>query len=173
MVIVVSPVENAVPTDARSFGAFIRAHDRQLRGVAWAVVRDQNQTDDVMQAAYEKAFRGLSTFDGKSAMSTWLHSIVYRTALDYVRYEGRRRHEDVEELRNFSGGGDTVSGSGLGRAELEAVMEQLDPRDRAAMMLIAGWGYSYDEAADILGEARGTVASRIGRARRRMERWGQ
>ncbi len=173
MVLAVSSVDNAAPHDARSFGECIRAHDQQLRGVAWAVVRDQHQTDDVMQAAYEKAFRALPTFDGRSSISTWLHSIVYRTALDHVRYEGRRRHEDVDELRSLSAGGDSAAGFGVGRLELEAVMDQLSPPDRAALMLVAGWGYSYDEAAKILGEARGTVASRVSRARRRLERWEQ
>lgn len=158
--------------DARSFGDFIRAHDQKLRGVAWSVVRDQHQTDDIMQTAYEKAFRALPAFDGRSAMSTWLYSIVYRTALDHVRYEGRRRHDDVDEIRNLSGsGGDMAAAGGVSRAELEAVMDQLGPEDRTALMLVVGWGYSYDEAAELLGEARGTVASRVSRARRRLERW--
>lgn len=173
VVLVMDSIDTAAPHDAQSFGEFIRAHDKQLRGVAWAVVRDQHQTDDVMQAAYEKAFRALPGFDGRSALSTWLHSIVYRTALDHIRYEGRRRHQDVDDLRNLSSGGDQAASAGLGRIEIEAIMDQLDPSDRAALMLVAGWGYSYDEAALILGEARGTVASRVSRARRRLERWEQ
>ncbi len=166
-------VDTAAANDARSFGEFIRAHDQQLRGVAWSVVRDQHQTDDVMQAAYEKAFRALPEFSGRSAMSTWLHSIVYRTALDHIRYEGRRRHQDVDDLHNVGRGGDSAANAGMGRVELDAVMGQLGPADRAALMLVAGWGYSYDDAAEILGEARGTVASRVSRARRRLERWEQ
>lgn len=166
-------IDTAAPLDAQSFGEFIRVHDKQLRGVAWAVVRHQQQTDDVMQAAYEKAFRALPGFDGRSSLSTWLHSIVYRTALDHVRYEGRRRHEDVDNLRNISRGADDAASAGLGRVEVEAIMDQLDPSDRATLMLVAGWGYSYDDAAEILGEARGTVASRVSRARARLERWEQ
>ncbi len=173
MTLVVDSPNTTAPFDARSFGEFIRTHDKQLRGVAWSVVRDQHQTDDVMQAAYEKAFRALPEFDGRSAMSTWLHSIVYRTALDHLRYEGRRRHDDVDELRNVGTAGDAAASGGVGRVELEAVMSQLGPEDRTALMLVAGWGYSYDEAAEILGEARGTVASRVSRARGRLERWEQ
>lgn len=169
----VESVDSPAQYDARSFGEFIRAHDKQLRGVAWSVVRDRHQTDDVMQAAYEKAFRALPGFDGRSTMSTWLHSIVYRTALDHLRYEGRRRHDDVDDLRNLGGGGDSSAAGGVGRVELDAVMGQLGPEDRTALMLVAGWGYSYDDAAEILGEARGTVASRVSRARRRLERWEQ
>lgn len=173
MVAAMDTVNDVGQNDARSFGEFIRSHDKRLRGVAWAVVRDQHQTDDVMQAAYEKAFRALPNFDGRSTMSTWLHSIVYRTALDHVRYEGRRRHQDVDQLHNVGSGGDSAAGAGIGRIELEAVMEQLGPADRTALMLVAGWGYSYDDAAEIMGEARGTVASRVSRARRRLERWEQ
>jgi RNA polymerase sigma-70 factor (ECF subfamily) len=157
--------------DARSFGAFLREHDHKLRGVAWAVVRDDHQTDDVMQSAYEKAFRALPDFDGRSSLTTWLHSIVYRTALDHVRFEGRRRHEDVDDLLNSSQPGSDAAGVGIDRLELAAAMDRLAPEERTALMLVAGLGYSYDETADIMGEARGTVASRVSRARARLERW--
>ena len=52
----------------------IRQWDHDLRGVVWAVVRSSHATDDVMQTAYEKAFRSLDRFGGRSAMKTWLHS---------------------------------------------------------------------------------------------------
>ncbi len=139
--------------------------------MAWAVVRDPNRTDDIMQAAYEKAFRALSTFDGRSQFSTWLHSIVYRTAIDHSRYEGRRRHDDLDSLRNQGNDTGDAASASIGRMEMESVMEQLAPEERVALMLVAGWGYSYDEVAEILGEARGTVASRVSRARSRLERW--
>lgn len=158
---------------AASFGAFIREHDRQLRGVAWAVVRDPHRTDDVMQAAYEKAFRSLDRFDGRSSMTTWLHSIVYRTAIDHLRYEGRRRHDDVDEITALGAPLDDVATASLGRMELQAALEQLSPEERAALLLVTAEGHSYDEAAEILGEARGTVASRVSRARARLERWEQ
>jgi RNA polymerase sigma-70 factor (ECF subfamily) len=167
------PSSSAPPLDARSFGRFIRDHDQQLRGVAWAVVRDQHQTDDIMQTAYEKAFRALPDFDGRSSLSTWLHSIVYRTALDHVRYEGRRRHDDVDNMIHLDDRRTDAAASGIGRVELEAAMDKLAPEERTALMLVAGWGYSYDDAAAIMGEARGTVASRVSRARKRLGRWEQ
>lgn len=49
--------------DAAAFGALIRRHDPDLRGVAWSVCRLANTTDDIMQAAYEKAFRSIDGFD--------------------------------------------------------------------------------------------------------------
>lgn len=155
--------------DPKAFGALIRQYDDRLRGVAWAVVRDPHRTDDVMQSAYEKAFRSIRRFDGRSSISTWLHSIVYRTAIDSTRYEGRRRHDDIDEMPAVASPVDAER-QALSRVEVESVMDRLSPEDRAALMLIAGHGLSYDEAAAILGEARGTVASRVSRARQRLAR---
>ncbi len=157
--------------DVAAFGTLIRQWDGDLRGVAWSVVRSAHATDDVMQSAYEKAFRSLARFDGRSSLKTWLHSVVYRTALDHVRYEGRRRHEDLEVVDREGPTGDTTSARALGQAELRQALDSLEPEWRAALMLTAGLGYSYDDAAAIMGEARGTVASRVNRARSRIARW--
>ncbi len=156
--------------DAQAFGALIRHFDQDLRGVAWAVVRTAHGTDDVMQAAYEKAFRAIGSFDGRAAFKTWLHTIVHRTAIDHLRYENRRRHEEIDEADRHRGAGAT-GGEQAGvhdRMELTALLDELDPDQRVALMLTTGLGYSYDEAAEILGEARGTVASRVNRARKRL-----
>ena len=155
--------------DAAAFGELIRAHDRDLRGVVWGVVRNQTDTDDVMQQAYEKAFRSIKTFDGRSTMKTWLHTICYRVAIDYVRYEGRRRHEDqsVLDQRPIPG----PEGPALDRLEVTDSLDQLDPEQRALLMLTAWQGYTFEEAAEIVGTQRGTVSSRMSRVRKKMTRW--
>ena len=159
--------------DPGAFGSLIRAWDHDLRGVAWSVVRSDTATDDVMQDAYERAFRSLDRFDGRATMKTWLHSIVYRTAIDHLRYEGRRRHDDVEDLRPVAGTDARAApeATAIGRQELATVLEDCTPDQRAMLMLTAGLGYSFDETAEILGENRGTVASRVSRARSRLTRW--
>lgn len=154
--------------DVRAFGALLREYDHDLRGVAWNVVRSAHATDDVMQDAYEKAFRALDRFDGRSSLKTWLHSIVYRAALDHLRYEGRRRHDDLSALDRHVPDGDTTYGSALGRAEFRSAMAALDPEQRVALYLTAALGYSFDEAAEITGERRGTIASRVSRARKKL-----
>ena len=84
--------------DADAFGQLLRLWDGDLRGVAWSVARSAAATDDIMQDAYERAFRAIDGFNGESAMKTWLHSIVYRSALDFVRYEDRRAHDDASAV---------------------------------------------------------------------------
>lgn len=44
--------------------------------MAWAIVRDRDQTDDVMQAAYEKAYRSLDTRRSHPKLSQWVNSVA-------------------------------------------------------------------------------------------------
>ena len=159
--------------DAGAFGQLLRLWDGDLRGVAWSVARSAAATDDIMQDAYERAFRAIDGFNGESAMKTWLHSIVYRSALDFVRYEDRRAHDDASELGNVA---TTTSGTqpdvtAVDRSELASVLEACTLEERAMLMLTTGLGYSFDETAAILDMKRGTVASRVGRVRARLSRW--
>ena len=156
--------------NAAAFGAFVKQHDHELRGGVWAVVRSTHATDDVMQASYEKAFRSIDTFDGRSSLTTWLHTICHRTALDHLRYEGRRRHDDVDDLRREAGDASTER-SAIARSEIMAAFDGLDPIDRVLLTLVAALGLSFDEASTITGLRRGTVSSRVSRARARIRRW--
>jgi len=156
--------------DPAAFGAFLRLHDRDLRGVAWAVVRSDHATDDIMQSAYEKAFRAIGGFDGRSSLKTWLHAICYRTAIDYTRYEGRRRHDDVEH-QTVGQGMRVVPDTAeevVSRASLDEAFALLDDHERPLLMLTLGLGYSYDEVSAVMDIPRGTVASRVNRARKRI-----
>lgn len=159
--------------DAAAFGALIRHFDRDLRGVVWAVVRSQVDTDDVMQTSYEKAFRSLGSFDGRSSVKTWLHSICYRSAIDHVRYEGRRRHESIDNVAAALNSGSSVSELATAGVDVGRAFAQLSEEHRVLLMLTIGLGYSFDETAEIVGMRRGTVASKVSRARTKLERgWG-
>lgn len=161
----------AVDGNAAAFASLLRLWDGDLRGVAWAVVGG-NGLDDVMQSAYERAFRAIDSFGGRSSMKTWLHSIVYRTAIDHARYEGRRRHDNVDDAGVLPLTKSTATESeALDQMEIGELLRRLSSDQREALMLTIGLGYSYDEAAEITGESRGTIASRVNRARSRLERW--
>lgn len=154
--------------DAWAFGQIIRHHENDLRGLVWSVVRNGHHADDVLQTAFEKAFRQIKTFKGTAPMKSWLQSICYRAALDHLRYEGRRRHLDIDAVASVAATDDVAH-----RVEtldnFDAVMASLDPETRALLMLTAGHGHTIPEAARITGLPVGTVNSRLSRARRRLQ----
>ncbi len=143
------------------FEATVREHDDALRGFAYRLVgRD---LDDVMQVAYLAAFRALPSFRHDSSVSTWLHRIVYTTALNHVRANRRRLHRD-----NWSGrraAATDLATAVSDRLDIARALGQLPVEQRSALLLVDGQGFSYDEAAAVLGVAAGTIASRLSRAR--------
>lgn len=151
--------------DLAAFGHLVRQWDDDLRGVVWSVLRNSHDTDDVMQRSYEKAIQALSSFRERASMKTWLHAICMRTAIDHTRYENRRRHLPDTELDRQVAPSST-SDVVLGRLELAHALELLEPQTRGLVMLTVGLGYSFDEAAEISGLPRGTVASRVARAKK-------
>lgn len=171
----VRKVEMGVPDQSLSsrdpvgFGRMLREHDRDLRGVVWSVLRDRDAVDDVMQMAYEKAFRSIDGFEHNSTVKTWLHTICYRTAIDYSRHEGRRRHLSLVNIEHEPSHHST-SDAAIARIDLARALDQLDAETRSMMTMTAGLGMSYDEVAAITGVPRGTVASKVSRARTLLRR---
>jgi RNA polymerase sigma-70 factor (ECF subfamily) len=155
------------PGDVEGFAALVRSHDDDLRALVWSVVRDRWLMDDVLQAAYEKAFRGLGSFRGDSSVRTWLHRICYTTAIDALRHERRRRHESLDEPGALPGRGDPADGA-VSRVDLARAWDALPADQRAALTLVAVHRMTYDEAAQVCRTRAGTVASRVSRARARL-----
>lgn len=170
--------ERARQGNAAAFGQLIEGYDRDLRGAVWAIVQSNDATDDIMQVAYEKAFRAIRGFRGQSALKTWLHRICVRAAIDHSRYENRRRHVDIDVV-DATGAFSKFTASATNvdhvddEIEVQSLLSGLDPEQRALLMLTAGLGYSFDETAMIMDMKRGTVASKVGRAKEALRAKGQ
>ncbi len=152
--------------DHAAFTSLIRDCDERMRRLAHRVIGEPAGADDALQDAYVKAYRKLSTFDGQSAFSTWLYTIVYRTCLDQIRSRNRRA-----EVGLFAAGEQPSTGIDhpTRHAESDALahaLRGLPPDQMAAIVLVEVDGCTYEEAATILGVAEGTISSRVTRARR-------
>ena len=163
------PDQRLLSGDPADFGCLLRQHDRDLRGVVWSVVRDRDAVDVVIQMAYEKAFRSLGSFEARSAVKTWLHTICYRTAIDYLRYENRRRHLSLASIEQEPSNQSTADAAIAG-IELEQALNYIDAESRSMLTMTAGLGLTFDEVAHITGVPRGTVASKVSRARTQLRK---
>lgn len=148
----------------RAFEDVIRAADPSIRFVIARIVG--GDTDDVLQAAYLKAFRAWDNFRGDSSASTWLHRIAYTTAIDHLR-QRQRRPVTIDEPDSIPDHRD-VSDIATGAAEqldLATALAALTADQRVVLLLVDAQGVSHADAAEVLGIPSGTVASRIHRAR--------
>jgi RNA polymerase sigma-70 factor (ECF subfamily) len=153
--------------DTAAFIELVKQHDRGLRMLAYRLLRDRTAMDDVMQDAYLKAFRGFSGFRGEAEERTWLYRIVYNACLDRLRSDRRRREESLEALteRATGAGMDDPAESVAETSALATALALLPPEQRAVVLLVDAAGFTYDEAAEVLGIRAGTVGSRLHGAR--------
>ena len=151
--------------DPGAFTALVEHYDPRLRALAYHLLGDPHQTDDALQDAYVKVFRGLSAFAGRSALSTWLTRITYTTCIDHLRRRARvvlvPDLEPEQALPDSPDPTDDLSD----RGDVRRALRRLPPEQRAVVVLVGVQGLDYEQAAEILGVPSGTVASRLSTAR--------
>ncbi|MCI0385566.1 RNA polymerase sigma factor SigM [Streptomyces sp. CNQ085] len=163
-----------VAGDPHAFGEIVRRHRDRLWAVALRILRDREEAADAVQDALISAYRNAHTFQGRAAVTTWLHRITVNACLDRVRKAAGRRTSPVAEperleqlLEPHESAAVPVERQDLHR-ELIAALSQLPPEQRAALVLVDMQGYPVAEAARILDVAVGTVKSRCARGRARL-----
>ncbi|WP_377270372.1 RNA polymerase sigma factor SigM [Peterkaempfera sp. SMS 1(5)a] len=177
----VSPFSDAeliarhVGGDADAFGELVRRHRDRLWAVALRTLGDREEAADALQDALVSAFRSAHTFQGRSAVTTWLHRIVVNACLDRARRAASRRTSPLEEEgRGIDAllGADEPADAPVVRSELRhelaAALAALPTTQRTALILVDMQGYPVAEAAGMLGVPVGTVKSRCARGRARL-----
>lgn len=132
--------------------------------------------DDLVQMAAEQVFRSLSSFEGRSAPSTWTYRICYHTLLKQRRWHKRwllrfAFSEDVGNAPEFAA--DSLDGGQLferrERAHrLRAALERVSPKRRAVVILHDLEEIEVEEIAAIVGANERTVRSRLRDGRKRL-----
>jgi RNA polymerase sigma-70 factor (ECF subfamily) len=156
-------VERARRGDLLAFEDLVREYQADAFRFARHLTRDRQLAEDVTQEAFLRAFRFLRGFRGDRKFGSWLFSIVRNCAMDALR---RRHSEDPwdERVRPRSIADPSA------RAELDAALRAVSSEHREAFLLVEVFGLSYQETADVLGVAVGTVKSRMFRARQALGR---
>jgi RNA polymerase sigma-70 factor, ECF subfamily len=157
-------LKRAIWGDRLAFEGLLRHYDGPLRAFAYRLVGDE--VDDVLQEAYLRAYRSLRGFEDRGVgISAWLYRIVYHAAVDSLRQRTTRRAIVSRMGRVVSRHAGSAESEVLEAAGLAELLETLPIDLRAVALLVDGYGFSYDDAAGILGAPAGTVASRLHRAR--------
>jgi len=121
---------------------------------------------DLAQETYVKGLRSLGQFDGRSEFNTWFYRIAVNQALQFRRRKGiaaLKLRELVPSRPN-----DAVEPTADVRMDLEGAMARLPLADRAVLFLRYQEELDYQDIAEVLECAEGTVASKLNRARERL-----
>jgi RNA polymerase sigma-70 factor (ECF subfamily) len=167
-----------------AFGTLMRTYYESVFRLVNSIIRDEHSARDVCQEVWLTVWKNIGSFRGDAKFSTWLHPIATRRAIDHLRSRKRwfnRFIPFLSEGENEESGADRIAAAPEARAEsdprqeleagernarFERAIASLPPKHRAVLALREVQGLSYDEIAQNLGIARGTVMSRLFHARR-------
>ena len=138
-----------------------------LRRFAWALVRDADAADDLVQDCLERALSRWWLRPRGGALAPWLFTILRRLHIDRHRAAGRRGvHVELDEAEGAGVAGDQESGLAL--RDTLAALDRLPEEQKSLLLLVGVEDLSYEEAARVLGVPVGTVMSRLSRGRARL-----
>lgn len=150
-------LQRARSGDLRAFEELVRGYQAEVFRFALHLTRDHPLAEDVTQETFLRAFRFIRGYRGAQRFGSWLFAIARNCSMDALRKRGTVAPFTDHDVR--SGPDASV------RAELDAALAAVSADHREAFLLVEVFGLSYQEAADVLGIAVGTVKSRMFRAR--------
>jgi RNA polymerase sigma-70 factor (ECF subfamily) len=154
--------------DLDALGEIYNTYAGPVHTVVRTILGPGGQTDDAVQEAFMRAWRGAPSFDPHRALGPWLFTIARRTAIDLARREGRPNRSNHDELTDSH----SVEAAGIEEAwerwEIRIALDQLPEEERAVMMLSHYQGLTHPQIAERLGVPAGTVKSRSYRGHQRL-----
>ena len=138
----------------------------RLRRYACSLLRDRDAADDLVQDCLERALTRLDNWQTGDSPRRWLFTIMHHLFVDRMRKVGRRGETAMLPLDTSEAlAVPAVQVEGVASREIMDALFSIGPERRAALMMVAIEGFSYAEAANILGVPAGTLMSRIARGR--------
>ena len=149
------------PTKNRQFEQLIDQELPKLRGLAYRILKNAADTDDVIQEALLKAYARFDSFKNESALSSWICRIVINSSYDLLRERKRER----EGLQGYS----PENSGGIDTSALEAAIADLPEPYRNAITIGLLSDYDGKTAAAILGISPNTLYQRIFKAKQMLK----
>ena len=145
-----------------------RRYAHLVRGVAYRVLRETSEADDLLQDVFLLIHRLCKTFDSsKGSARFWILQMTYRRAISRRRYLNSRHFytrvdlDDVEtelaDPRNPATEIEESINARIGNSSLSKVFEELSENQQQTLQLFFVEGYTFDEIAAKLGQTRGNI----------------
>ena len=161
--------------DDAAFGELVERYGNELYGLAFFLTGQASDAEDVVQETLIGAYEGLSGFQARSSLRTWLRQILVRQAARQKRSQRVCKMVQPMDLSAASkallGGmaqNDPARASEI-RMDVLEVLQTLSPEHREIVVLREMDGLSYTEIAEVLQIPEGTVESRLFRARQELK----
>ncbi len=154
-----------------SYEQLYKLYSRAMLNVAFRILNDISEAEDVLQESFIKAFNNLSSYKGDSTFGAWLKRIVINQSLNQIRKQ-KLQFEDVDNHQNdlLSDDSDDFGyEKHLKVARIRQAMEKLPDGYRIIFSLYLLEGYDHAEIASILGISESTSKSQLNRSKKKIK----
>ncbi len=157
--------------DQESFAELVETYQRPVYNLTYRMLGDPGEAEDAAQEAFLRAYQHLDRYDAARPFKTWLLSIASNFCIDRLR-KRRLTWLSIEEplpphpaLNSPEAGPEDAALMNERHAAVQAMLSELAPEYRAAVVLRYWYDMSYQEIADMLDTTESAIKSRLFRAR--------
>jgi RNA polymerase sigma-70 factor (ECF subfamily) len=156
--------------DPEAFAELVGRTQHQVFTLAFRLVGDRTEAEDVAQESYLRVYRSLGGFREDAKFETWLYRVVTNTAMTYLRRRGRFGDLLTESAEPVAAEpGPLLADRAVLRDEVRRALAELSPGLRAVLVLKEMYGLSCREIGEEMGITEGAVKVRLHRARKRLK----
>tara|TARA_R110002096_G_scaffold26681_3_gene82182 strand:- start:2058 stop:2714 length:657 start_codon:yes stop_codon:yes gene_type:complete len=167
--------------ETAAFDELVEKYTKKLYGLVYHMTSNHEDTNDILQDVFAKAYRALKRFRGKSTFYTWIYSIATNMTLNFLKKRNRRRTMSLNDVdlaierdKDFieaTSKSDPVREANISELQerLNMAMQQLSDDHRAVVTMFDIQGMPHAEISKIIGVSEGTVRSRLFYAHRQLQ----
>ncbi len=168
-------IDQVLAGNQAAYADLVKRHQRFVFTLAMRFAKGREDAEEIAQDCFIKAYRSLGSFQRQSKFSTWLYSIVYTTAMTFLR----KRRVDTDsiddedtyiQVENQSSAYDVNDAENKSRSfYLNQAIEQLLPDDATIITMFYKGEQSLEEIAQAMGTEANTIKVKLFRARQRLK----
>lgn len=174
-------VDRTKAGDARAFDELVIRFSPRLYGLIYHMTSSHEDTNDLLQEVFAKAYRSIRGFQGKSSFYTWMHTIAVNMTINFLKKRNRRKTMSLDDVDNgilndpdfiaATSNGDPSHSANLSELQkkLNESMLKLSHEHRAVVTMFDIQGMPHADIAKILKISEGTVRSRLFYAHKQLQ----
>lgn len=161
-------VERCLGGETRAFETLVDRYQTVLYNLALRMVKDVQDAEDITQTAFLKAYEKLDRYDPSYKFFSWIYRITVNESLNFLKRQKDHDPLDGEHASSVASPAEAFEQNEVSERVGDALHE-LEPEDRAILLLKHIQGFSYQEIAFVFEIPAKTVKSRLYTARQRLK----
>jgi RNA polymerase sigma-70 factor (ECF subfamily) len=164
-------IESVQGGDPSSYDYLVSKYRKRVVSIAWGIVRNAHDAEDLAQEAFVKAYQTMGRFKTGEPFGPWIFRIVTNLSLDVLKHRKRFRQEELSELEPAErrDRADLPAMASELASRIDRAIESLPEMQRIVARLYLVEEFGHPEIAVMTGLSEGTIRSHLSLARRKLK----